>query len=88
MEDAWQVQEADETGLFESALPAKEQGRDDILGDKEAVWRVPDVGVGQENRDRERVFRCIAYNIHRVTNLFFCCVWVTVSSELWTGVIA
>jgi hypothetical protein len=48
MEDAWQVQETDEAWLSKSAAQSKEQGRDDILCDEEAVWRVPDVGAGQD----------------------------------------
>ena len=71
MEDAWQVQETDETRLFQTIVNQRNNKDETMISVIKRLFgeHVTSRLVKTQNRELSS-FRCIAYNMHRVTNLF------------------
>ena len=68
MENTWQVQKADETWLFQIAVHQRNKD-ETIISVIKRLFGEHVTSRLVRTQNRELSFRCIAYNIHRLTNL-------------------
>ena len=68
MENTWQVQKADGAWLFQIVVQSTKQG-ETILSVIKRLFGEHITSRLVRTENRELSFKCIAYNMHRLTNL-------------------